>query len=225
MTRVMMAHSPDQLDSQWMLWAREIRALAQTGLYFSKELDPGEHNRVFDQQRYIRLMELSAEIIASHSDITKCSLLHSFNLENGYITPKIDVRAAIFKEDNILLVQDRKEGSWSMPGGWADVNELPSKMVEREVLEESGIISKAIKIIGIYEANRDREPLSVFHAYKIIFLCKILGGETRGSEETSSVQFFPMDQLPALTGPRTITKHVVEAFQHHISPGRPTYFE
>jgi ADP-ribose pyrophosphatase YjhB (NUDIX family) len=225
MTRVMMAHSPEQVEPQWILWAREIRAIAQTGLHYSKDANHSDLNPVFDQQRYSRLLELSADIIANHCDISKYSLLQSFNKENGYITPKIDVRAAIFDNQRILLVQDRTEGSWSMPGGWADINKLPSKMVEREVLEESGIITKAIKIIGIYEANRDREPISIFHAYKIIFLCDKLGGDPRGSEGTSAVQFFSIDALPELTGPRTNSKHVMEAYQHHINPGRPTFFE
>jgi ADP-ribose pyrophosphatase YjhB (NUDIX family) len=225
MIRVMMAHSPVHLEPQWMIWAREIRAIAQTGLYFALDENANENNREFDQQRYTQLLELSADIIANHTDINKISLLRSFNLESGYVTPKIDVRAAIFDDDSILLVQDRIEGSWSMPGGWADVNELPSKMIEREVVEESGIISKTIKIVGIYEANHDREPVSVFHAYKIIFLCERLGGEPTCSEETSSVRFFPIDSLPELTGPRTNTRQVLEAYQHHINTSRPSYFE
>lgn len=208
-----------------MTWAQEIRAIGQTGLYFSKTVQQSETSAVFDQQRYTRLVELSAEILEKHSDISKNTLLHSFTREAGYITPKIDVRAAIFNVDSILLVLDRKDQTWSMPGGYADINEPPSKMVEREVLEESGIIAKAVRIVGIYESNRDRKPLSVFYAYRIIFLCKMLGGEPRGSAETSSVKFFPIDKLPELTGPRTNSVHVAEAFQHHINPDRPAYFE
>jgi ADP-ribose pyrophosphatase YjhB (NUDIX family) len=221
----MMAHTPNGSEPQWMIWAREIRAIGQTGLYFSKTINHSESSAVFDQQRYSRLVEISAEIIETHSDISKTALLQTFNREAGYITPKIDVRAAVFEADNLLLVQDRKDQTWSMPGGYADINELPSRMVEREVLEESGITAKAIKIVGVYEANRERNPLSVFYAYRIIFLCQRLGGELRSSEETSSVKLFAMDELPELSGPRTNLDHVVEAYQHHIHPDRSTYFE
>jgi ADP-ribose pyrophosphatase YjhB (NUDIX family) len=220
-----MAQYTDQLEPQWIHWAREIRAIAQTGLYFTSDENPNINNRIFDQKRYARLLELSADIIANHGDIHKDSLLNSFAMESGYITPKVDVRAAIFEGDEILLVQDSAERSWSMPGGWADINVSPSKMVEREVLEESGIVSKTIKIIGLYEANHDRDPVSVFHAYKIVFLCERTGGDLRGSEETSAVRYFPMKELPEMKGPRSNLEQVMEAYQHHLDPDRLAYFE
>jgi ADP-ribose pyrophosphatase YjhB (NUDIX family) len=210
---------------QWLTWAREIEAIAQTGLHFSSEhIDP-EQDREYDQQRYSRLIEIASEIYEKHSQIEKTRYIESFNAEQGYATPKIDVRAAIFEENKILLVQEKVDHSWSMPGGFADVNELPSKMIEREVFEESGIIAKAKKVVGIFDANHDREPLAVHHAYKIIYLCEITGGLLRGSNETVSSRFFPVDELPVFSETRTDLRHIWEAYQHILDPNRPAFFE
>ncbi|MGA9398146.1 MAG: NUDIX hydrolase N-terminal domain-containing protein, partial [Anaerolineaceae bacterium] len=145
---------------QWLFWAREIEAIAQTGLHFASGQDQTDVGRMFDRQRYSRLMEIAAEIYAAHTDISKFNILNSFQSEKGYATPKVDVRAALFDNNKILLVQERVDQRWSMPGGWADVDEMPSKMIEREVLEESGIVAKAKKVVGIYDANHDCEPLA-----------------------------------------------------------------
>ncbi|MCK5573188.1 MAG: NUDIX hydrolase N-terminal domain-containing protein, partial [Bacteroidetes bacterium] len=115
---------------QWLVWAREIQALAQTGLAFSE----GD----YDRQRYQRLSRIAAEITAAHSDSAAEDLQRNFLLQPGYATPKVDVRAAIVRDGTILLVQEREDQRWCMPGGWADVGELPSRMIAREVNEESG---------------------------------------------------------------------------------------
>jgi ADP-ribose pyrophosphatase YjhB (NUDIX family) len=219
----------DKLQSsslpKWIAWAREIEAIAQTGMHFSSDDNQPEDGKIFDHQRYSRLLEISTEIFTSHTDIPKLKLLKNFLSERGYATPKIDVRAAIFESNHILLVQEKVDHCWSMPGGWADVNEVPSKMIEREILEESGLIAKAEKVVGIYDANHDREPLTVYHAYKIVYLCRQVDGSLRGSDETITARFFPIDQLPPFSGTRTDERHVKEAFQHSLDPGRPTYFE
>ena len=146
-------------------------------------------------------------------------------MQTGYATPKVDVRAAVFKEGQILLVQERSDGGWSLPGGWADVNERPSAMVEREVWEESGFQVRARKVVGVYESNHDRQPLTVYHAYKVVFLCDLLGGEARASNETLDVGFFGLDQLPPFSPNRTKLRFVQEAFAHLQDPRRPAAFD
>lgn len=210
---------------QWLLWAREIEAISQTGIHFSNDDGRTDRGKVFDHERYARLQEIATEIFAANTDISSKEMLTSFHSDLGYATPKIDVRAAIFKGNNILLVQERVDQHWSMPGGWADVNEPPSKMIEREVLEESGIIAKAWKVVGIYDANHDQEPLAVYHAYKLIFLCEAIGGKLSGSNETVTAQYFPIDQLPPFSGTRTDSRHVQEAYLHYLDPNRLAYFE
>ncbi len=210
---------------QWLTWAREIEAIAQTGLHFTSEESQPELGKIFDHQRYARLLEIASEIYTSHTDISKNQLLKIFQSERGYATPKIDVRAALFNGKEILLVQEKVDQCWSMPGGWADVGEIPSKMIEREVLEESGIMAKAKKVVGIYDANRDNKPLAVYHAYKIVYLCERVGGTLQGSDETVTARYFPIDRLPAFSGTRTDARHVQEAYEHFLDPQRLTYFE
>ena len=146
---------------KWLEWVREIQQLCQTGLAFS-ESD-------YDSVRYKRLAEIAAEITALHSDLNKDALYKNFLAHPGYATPKVDIRAAIIRDNKILLVQEKTDNRWAMPGGWADVGESPSEAIIRETKEECGLTVKPVKIIGIYDANRDGRPLELFHAYKIVF--------------------------------------------------------
>jgi ADP-ribose pyrophosphatase YjhB (NUDIX family) len=201
----------------WLVWAREIQALAQTGLAFSE----GE----YDRKRYTRLSGIAAEITAVHSSLEVEDLERSFLLQPGYATPKIDVRAAIVKEGKILLVQEREDERWCMPGGWADVGEIPSQMISREVREESGYEAVPRKIIGVFDANRGGRPLEFYHAFKIVFLCDIVGGSPRPSEETLAVEFFPFEQLPPLSSNRTNERHLDEIREHLADANRRVAFD
>jgi ADP-ribose pyrophosphatase YjhB (NUDIX family) len=191
---------------RWLEWAREIQSLSQTGLTYS-ETD-------YNVQRYRRLMEIAAEIVQNHTTLPKQPVLENFLIQPGYATPKVDVRGAVVRDGKILLVQERSDGRWCMPGGWADVGELPSEMVAREVWEESGFQVVARKVVGVYDANRSGAPLAFYHAYKIVFLCEILGGEARPSDETLAVDFFRFDDLPPLSIERTNERHLDEVFAH-----------
>ena len=203
-------------QSQKLVWAREIFSIAQSGLTYSKN--------EFDLDRYRRLQEIAAEMIASQSELTKEAVLESFSMQVGYATPKIDVRGAVVCDGKILLVHERIDDRWSMPGGWADLGEVPSEMVIREVREESGFDVRAEQLIAVYDANRIN-PLEFYHAYKLIFLCVITGGEPRTSNETSGVDFFDPDHLPPLSEFRTNRNMIAEVFAHVADPARPTYFE
>jgi ADP-ribose pyrophosphatase YjhB (NUDIX family) len=202
----------------WLQLAREIQALSQTGISYSTD----EYNTA----RYQRFMEIAAEIVHGYCGLSKEPLLRDFLAQTGYATPKVDVRGAIIQMDRILLVQERSDQRWCMPGGWADVGETPSEMVIREVWEESGYKVAVKKVIGILDANRsDSVPLEFFHAYKIIFLCEITGGQARAGDETLSVNYFERDSLPPLSLQRTNEKHVREAFAHVEDPDRPALFD
>jgi ADP-ribose pyrophosphatase YjhB (NUDIX family) len=203
-------------SSSWLTLARELYTLSQAGLAYSKN--------DFDLERYRRLQEISAEIVAGQSKLEKEAILESFAIQNGYPTPKVDVRGAIVRDGKILLVQELTDGCWSLPGGWADLGQSPREMVEREVLEESGMRVKAQKVVAIYDANRV-EPFEFYHAYKIIFLCDILGGEPTPSLETPSVGFFSPNALPPLSLFRTNQRIIEEIFAHLADPGLPTAFD
>jgi len=201
---------------KWLEWAREIQAIAQIGLTYT--------TNEFDIQRYKRLTEIAAEIVASQADLPLAPMLQSFQFQTGYATPKVDVRAAVIRDGKILLVQEKVDGRWSMPGGWADVGELPSAMVPREAREESGFIVRVDKLVGIFDANHI-EPLGLYHAYKLIFMCTIVEGEPRPSNETLAVDFFDLYHLPPLSELRTHKRMLEEVFAHHADPSRPSFFE
>jgi ADP-ribose pyrophosphatase YjhB (NUDIX family) len=148
-----------------------------------------------------------------------------FSAQTGYATPRVDVRSAVFRDDQLLLVRERSDGGWTMPGGWADVGDTPSEAAEREVWEEAGFRVKAKKVIGVYDANRI-DPLELFHAFKVVFLCELIDGEPSPSPETSEVAFFGKDELPQLlSGQRTLPRHIREAFAAQENPDLPAVFD
>jgi ADP-ribose pyrophosphatase YjhB (NUDIX family) len=201
---------------KWIEWAREIFSLSQAGLTYSQN--------EFDLERYKRLQEITAEMIESGSELSKESVLESFSMQAGYATPKIDVRGAVVHEGKILLIQERMDECWAMPGGWADLGNAPAAVAEREVWEESGYRVKAEKVVAVIDANRI-EPMEFYHAFKIIFLCRIIGGEPRISYETLAVDFFDLNDLPPLSLFRTNEDMLREVFAHVKDPSRPTAFD
>ena len=201
---------------KWIEWTREIFSLSQAGLAYSKN--------EFDLARYKRLQEITAEMIENGSEHSKESVLESFSMQAGYATPKIDVRGAIVHEGKILLIQERTDERWAMPGGWADLGDAPASVAEREVWEESGYRVKAEKVVAVIDANRI-EPLEFYHAFKIIFLCKLIDGTPRTSNETMAVGFFNMNELPPLSLFRTNEDMLREVFAHVEDPDRRTAFD
>jgi len=200
----------------WIAWAREIFSLSQAGLAYSKN--------EFDLERYKRLQEITAEMLASQSELSKESVLESFSMQAGYATPKIDVRGAVVRDNKILLIQERMDSKWAMPGGWADLGNAPASVAEREVWEESGYHVKAEKVVAVLDANRI-EPLEFYHAFKIIFLCNLTGGAPRISYETLAVDFFDLNALPPLSIYRTNESMLREVFAHVADPNRRTAFD
>jgi len=207
----------DLKSPRWLEWAREIQALSQTGYHFAEN--------DYQRDRYRRLLEIAAEIIAEHSDIESSVLAEVFKAQVGYATPRVDVRGAVFRAGKLLLVREWIDGGWTMPGGWADVGDMPSESAEREIWEEAGFHTKARKVVGVYDANR-AGPLEIFHAFKIVFLCDIIDGDARPSDETSEVAFFSIDELPAtLSGERTRPRHILDAFAANADPTCRTVFD
>jgi ADP-ribose pyrophosphatase YjhB (NUDIX family) len=207
----------DENAPRLLKWAREIQALAQTGFHYAYD--------DYQRDRCRRLMDIAAEMISSSSGIDFLPLAKAFNSQTGYATPKIDVRAAAFRDQKILMVRERIDGGWTMPGGWADVGDTPSEAAERETWEEAGFRVRTFKIVGVYDANRVN-PLEVFHAFKIVFLCNIVDGAARPSQETSEVAFWGEDEIPAVfSGGRTTARHVHDAFNALRNPDYPTVFD
>jgi ADP-ribose pyrophosphatase YjhB (NUDIX family) len=202
----------------WLDWAREIQALAQSAEHYAQN--------VYDRERAVRLREIAAEIVAANSDLEKDDLIAAFTAQPGYVTPKVDVRGAVFDGESLLFVREAADRGWTLPGGWADVGEAPSSAVEREVQEESGVEVSAERLVGVYDANRVESALPLFHAYKLVFLCKRVAGEPRPSEETLEARFFSLDELPRrLSTFRTTPRHIMDAINACRNPVRETIFD
>ncbi|MGD8553029.1 MAG: NUDIX hydrolase [Anaerolineales bacterium] len=207
-----------EAGDRWLHWAREIQALAKTGLHYARN--------EFEVERAEKLIEIAAEIISSYSNLSMDQLNFAFEQQPGYVTPKVDVRGAVFKEDKLLMVQEVMDGGWTLPGGWADVGEAPALATEREVLEEAGLEVKAVRLVGVYDANRVPGSLDLFHAYKLIFLCKLTGGQIETSHETSDVGFYSRNEIPEpLSGYRTTEKHLEDIFRAHVDGNVPAVFD
>lgn len=207
----------DDPNPRWLDWSREIQALAQTGLAFTKS-----H---YERLSFARLSDIAAEILAEHSQLRLETIRRVFSLEPGYATPKVDVRAAVVSQGKILLVQEKTDGKWAMPGGWADVGDRPSETAVRETWEESGYEVRAVRLIGAFDANRGHRTSMYFHAVKLVFLCDLIGGEARTSPEISDVRFFHFDNLPELSQQRTNMRHLCEVQAHLDDPLRPAAFD
>ena len=206
----------NEKQPKWIGWAREIFSLSQAGLAYSKN--------EFDIERYKRLQEITAEMVESQTELSKESILESFSMQAGYSTPKVDVRGAVVRDNKILLIQERMDGKWAMPGGWADLGNSPASVAEREEWEGSGYRVKAEKVVAVFDANRI-EPFEFYHAFKIIFLCRLIGGEPQVSHETLAVDFFEMNNLPPLSIYRTNEDMLREVFAHAKDPSRPAAFD
>lgn len=198
-------------------WARKVQAIAQNGLTFSR--DP------FDRARYQELVELTATMLATELGVPLASVRAFWEGEHGYATPKVDVRGGVFRGDEVLLVRERADGRWTLPGGWVDVNDAPSAAVAREIFEESGYRAHAVKLTALVDKNRHPHPPGVHHIYKLFFLCELTGGGPATSAETDAVAFFPVHALPELSTGRVLAPQIERLYRHQLDRTLPTDFD
>jgi len=202
---------------RWLLRAQRLAALSQNGLTFTK--DP------FERSRWEEVRRLAAEILADGAGAPPEQVLASLEVDTGYATPKVDVRAAVFQGNRILLVQERSDGRWTLPGGWCDVGEAPGVAAAREVEEESGYRVRTVKLLAVYDKLLHGHPPASIHAYKLFFRCDLVGGAEATSDETSAVGFFAEDALPPLSLGRVTEAQVHRMFEHARNASMPTDFD
>ncbi|MEO7774927.1 MAG: NUDIX hydrolase [Steroidobacteraceae bacterium] len=207
-------------EPRWLTLSRELQALSQTGLAFSR--DP------YDRERYETLRDLASRFMAEHSAADAQVIADLFRHEKGYATPKIDVRAAVFNSSSrILMVREAMDhGRWTMPGGWADVNITAAECAVKEAREESGYEVRVRKLAAAWDHQRQGHPPTLSSCLKIYFLCELTGGEARTSMETTEVRWFGKDEIPQdLSLGRVLPKQIARMFEHAANPRLPTDFD
>ncbi len=197
--------------------ARRLLAVAQTGLHYTKS--------EFERERYEEIAQLAAEMLSSESGFTAQQLRDVWIVEEGYSTPKLDVRGAIFRGDTVLLVRERSDGKWTVPGGFADVNESPSASILKEIEQESGYSARVVKLAAVHDRNLHNHPPFMFHLWKLLFVCEITGGAARLSNETDGVEFFPVEDLPPLSTGRITAEQIQLLHRHYRQSALPTEFD
>jgi ADP-ribose pyrophosphatase YjhB (NUDIX family) len=205
------------VTSDWLDWARRLKAIAQNGETYSK--DP------YDRERFAQVGAVAAEILAARTGRALDEVTLALAHESGPATPKLDVRAAVIHEQKVLLVREASDGLWTLPGGWIDVQESAAQAARREVQEESGYDCEPIKLYALLDRNRHSHPPTMLHVHKAFFLCRFCGGSPRPSLETTDVSFFSEDALPDLSLGRVTPDQIALAFRHFRDPGLPTSFD
>ncbi len=205
-------------EPAWIPLLRELAAIAQTGLAYAK--DP------FDRERYERLAVLATELIAVPTRTDPAVIASLLQDQPGYATPKIDVRAGLFRAGRILLVREVTDGLWSLPGGFADVNCSPSEAILAEIEQESGFTARVTKLVALLDRRRHHAAHPrLAYCYKAYFLAEITGGAARPSLETTAVDFFAEDALPPLSTGRVTAALIARLYAHWRAPGLPTEFD
>lgn len=208
------------MDDKWLNWAKRLQAIAQSGLTFT--------DNKYEIERYRQVQDLAAEIMCGHTNHSKDEVLDLIKKEYGYATPKIDTRGVVFNDEGkILLVRELVDnGRWTLPGGWADVALSPSENVEREVWEESGYKVKAVKLLAVYDREKQgHKPSMPFHLYKMFFMCELLGGRAEDSIETEEATFFGRDEIPELSESRVLRRQIQKIFEFYDNPDLPADFD
>lgn len=178
-----------QQKYQWLEWAKELQFIAQAGLTYTR--DP------FDEERFARIREIAAEMMSVQSGLPLEQVKDLFCNETGFQTPKLDTRAAIFKDNKILLVKENN-GTWSMPGGWVDVLETVKSNTVKEVKEEAGLDVDAVRVIALHDRNLHNQPPYAYNVCKVFVLCEVKGGNFQANIETVGSGYFELDELPPL---------------------------
>lgn len=206
-------------DPDWLALARELQALAQNGLTFTEN--------PYDVERYEQLQTAVAKMLAHGFSVDPIEVKNVFKELRGYVTPQVDVRGAIFRDDTVLLVQEKSDQKWTMPGGFCDVNMSSAENMVKEIQEEATVHASVKKLIGVYDKRKHlpKESRQYRHIYKVFYLCEIIEGEPSPGMETQGAEFFSIGALPPLSVGRINEVQIQEAYAHHLDPGRMPYFE
>jgi ADP-ribose pyrophosphatase YjhB (NUDIX family) len=185
------SNEEENMNEKWLKWASELQSIAQAGLTFSTDR--------YDLDRYEQIRSIVVEILHDYTDMDHKKIRDLFASETGYQTPKVDIRSAVFKNNSILMVKEKVDGAWALPGGWADVNTSVSESAIRECIEEAGAVVKPKRIIAIHHGNKHNSRVFPFTVYKIFVECELVESKFKENTETLDARFFEIDKLPTLS--------------------------
>ncbi len=194
----------------WLEIAKRLEAIAQTGLSFTQN--------EYDMERYEEIREISHTIFHHYTEAPIEKIYDLFAREEGYPTPKMDVRGVVFRGDQILLVREKLDQCWALPGGWADIGLTPNEVVVKEVKEESGLLVRPDRLLAVLDKKMHNHPPSPLHVYKMFILCRETGGDLSAGLETSEVGFFNLENLPALSTERNTIEQLRMIYEQFKNP-------
>ncbi|HIG44613.1 MAG: NUDIX hydrolase [bacterium] len=207
------------MEDRWLSWAKRLQAISSTGQFFGAS--------DFDKERYDEIFKIANGMLASLGNVPMQQIAGLVpDAGEGYATPRVDVRGAIFRNQRILLVQEKLDGLWTLPGGYADVGASPAENIEKEVLEEANIAVKAVKLFGVFHKSRHEYQQDARDFYKLFFICEPLDdSEPEPGAETQATGYFELSKLPPLSKGRVIEKHIRLAYDYLDTPNLATVFD
>ena len=204
-------------ERKWLDIAKKLQSIAQAGLEYSKDK--------YDLERFEEIRKISIDIMEGYTDMEREKIRNLFAGETGYQTPKIDIRAAIFHENKILMVREKLDNRWSLPGGWADIDLSLKENLVKEAMEEAGAKIIPERILAVYDRNRNTNILFPHSVYKIFVQCKYLESKFVENIETEETGFFSVDQLPELSETRNTASQIKMCFRYKDRPFHEPYFD
>ncbi|TWT09368.1 NUDIX hydrolase [Planomicrobium sp. CPCC 101079] len=205
------------MSVKWLEWAQRIQSLSQAGLAFSKN--------GYDIERYEELRTISTEIMQEHTGLEMEKLKDLFASESGYQTPKVDIRGAVFRNGQILMVKEVIDGKWALPGGFCDVGLSPAENIVKEIKEESGFEVVPIKLLALLDLKKHGNPAQPYHYYKVFIQCGIVGGQAENGLETDDVRFYSENDLPELSLARNTETQIRLLFDFLRDPHKEAVFD
>ncbi|MBU7319680.1 NUDIX hydrolase [Paenibacillus oleatilyticus] len=205
------------MNHRWLEWAKQIQAIAQTGLAYTKD--------VYDRERFEDLRQMSVDILAHYTETDPGKIKLTFASDTGYATPKVDIRGVVFRDGKLLLVREKHDGVWALPGGWADIGLSPSEVAVKEIKEESGFDAKPVRLLAVLDKKFHGHPPEPYHIYKLFIRCDITGGSATTGVETSAVGFFGEDELPVLSVERNTEAQLRTMFEFLRDPDKPVILD
>jgi ADP-ribose pyrophosphatase YjhB (NUDIX family) len=186
---------------------KRIQTLAEIGLEYS--------NSNYDKERYDEIQEICLEMLEQLTDVTLEKIRPVIQENNGYKTPKVDVRAVVFNaEGRILMVQEKVDGCWALPGGWADIGYTPRQIAEKECFEEAGLTVKSVRLLAVMDKTAQQMPPEFEYVYKLFIQCEPVNDRIAIGEETLDVNWFSEENLPELSKPRNLESQIRLMFEY-----------